>query len=271
MIFACPCTPRAWLRTHLDRALATGHCCNATYISTAFEINTARRLIVLSLLQAASKDARSDAHSRMPLLSHMAAAAARGPDAGQGRTGGRWLLARCRVPARQGKARLPRRACMHRATQAHPSRFGHARTGHALNYWRHARRERSRAPAGSMIGARVRGAPRRVPSGSGCHVGVRVQLSQAEAAATAIAVSALLPVEWRLRALFLAATGFRGASIGLHPSRSRTRTTTPPAGRLPFRWIHRGQGNNRARVTCGASPCPGVRLRFGLVWIQSTH
>lgn len=113
------------------------------------------------------------------MLSHMAAAAARGPDAGQGRTGGRWLLARCRVPARQGKARLPRRACMHRATQAHPSRFGHARTGHALNYWRHARRERSRAPAGSMIGARVRGAPRRVPSGSGCHVGVRVQLSQA--------------------------------------------------------------------------------------------
>lgn len=142
--------------------------------------------------------------------------------------------------ARQGKASAPR---------VHAQ--GHTGTSVALRSRTHGTRIKLLAAraAGTIEGpSRLHDwgpgfAARRVPSGSGCHVGVRVQLSQAEAAATAIAVSALLPVEWRLRALFLAATGFRGASIGLHPSRSRTRTTTPPAGRLPFRWIHRGQGN----------------------------
>jgi hypothetical protein len=47
-------------------------------------------------------------------------------------------------------------------------------------------------------------------------------------------------------------------------------------GRVAFRWIgpsgNQQKGNNRARVTCGASPCPGVRLRFALPALsESTH
>lgn len=152
---------------------------------------------------------------------------------------------------------------MHRATQAHPSRFGHARTGHALNYWRHARRERSRAPAGSMIGARVRGAPRAIWIWLPCRRARAVVAGRGSghghsrfgSLARGVTAPCSLPCGNRFSRCI-----HRPPSIQI-----QDQDDDPPAGRLPFRWIHRGQGNNRARVTCGASPCPGVRLRFGLV------
>lgn len=96
-IFACPCTPRAWLRTHLNRLWLLA-------------IVVMQHIYIYSIWDQYSSSVDRTfplAGSRMPLLSHMAAAAARGPDAGQGRAGAScWHAA----ASRRGKARQGFRA-----------------------------------------------------------------------------------------------------------------------------------------------------------------